>query len=100
MGNSPLSSIESLSEIKAQLTNKSFLRLADICIWDRDGSWVGWTFPVLPNHLISQKNLLILSLSGITPVNYFYKYSWGWGRTGKYSTAQGFSTLQSPLASS
>ena len=72
MGNLPLSSIDSLREIKLWLSNKGFLRLADICSWDRDGNWVGWIFLETPEHLILQQKLLVSSLSGLAPVNFYY----------------------------
>ena len=95
LGNLPLSSINSLSDIKIWLTNKGFLRLADICNWDSDGNWVGWVFHETSVHLISQQNLLIPHLSGMALVNCFSKDVWGWGSIGKYSVGLGFSILQS-----
>ena len=53
LGNLHLSSINSLSEIKSWLINKGFLRLENICIWDKDGNWVGWVFPEILEYLIS-----------------------------------------------
>ena len=54
LGNLPLSSDESLSKIKNWLSNKGFLRLADICPWDRARNWVCWSFPEIPDYLIPQ----------------------------------------------
>ena len=40
LGNPPLSTLIQLREIKSWLINKGLLRLADICIWDDNGTWV------------------------------------------------------------
>ena len=99
MGNLPFSSNESLSEIKDWLSNKGFLRLADICSWDRSANWVGWSFPEILNYLIPQQNLLIVSLTGFALINCFYKDVCGQGTSGKYYVAQGYKALHLPLAS-
>ena len=43
---------------------------------------------------------MILSLSGLAPINCFSKDEWGWSPSRNYSAAQGYSELQAPLASS
>ena len=80
-------------------SNKGLLRLANICLWDSLGNWVGWSIPDLPVRLKAQNHLLLLSLSGMAPVHYSLKDSWGWGKDGVYTVAKGFSVLQSPQSS-
>ena len=99
MGNLPFSSNESLSEIKDWLSNKGFLRLRNIFSWDRAGNWVGWSFPDIPDYLIPQQNMLVLSLTSCAPVNCFLKDGWGWGSTSNYSVALGFKAIQLTLDS-
>ena len=61
---------------------------------------MGWIFPNLPICLVSQKKLLLSSLSGLAPIHSSYKDNWGWGNTGFYSTAKGFFELQAVHSSS
>ena len=77
MGKLPLSYNDSLSEIKDWLSNKGFLRLANIFSWDIARNWVGWSFPEILDYLIPQKNMLVLSLTSCAPVNCFLKDDWG-----------------------
>ena len=81
------------------MTNKGLVRLADICLWDNAGNWVGYSFPEIPIHLLSQHKLLIYFLSVLAPVHCSSKDQWGWDRTRFYSAAQGFSILQTPYVS-
>ena len=74
--------------------------MADFCSWDGFGNWTGWTFPDLPVGLIPQKNLLLISLSGLAPIHISQKDRWGWGQDGFYSAAKGFNALLSPRRSS
>ena len=99
MGKLPLSYNDSLSEIKDWLSNKGFLRLAYICSWDISRNWVGCSFPEIPDYLIPQQSLLVLSLTSCAPVNCFLKYGWGWGSTGNYSAALGFKAIHLTLDS-
>ena len=99
LGNSPLSTVFSLTEIKLWMINQGLLRVANICIWDSAGNWVGWTFPEIPVHLLSQHKLLISFLFGLAPIHCSSKDQWGWGQIGFYSAAQGFSVLQTPYVS-
>ena len=99
LGNPPLSSLNSLNEIKLWLVNKGLLRLANIYSWDSTGNWTGWTFPEIPEPLLPQKNLFIAMLSGLASVHRSSKDKWGWGQSGIYTTAQGFIALQPPQAS-
>ena len=96
LGNPPLPTLNLLNEIKLWLINKGLLRLADICSWDSNGNWVGWSFPEMPEPLIHHQHLLIIALSGMAPVHRSFKYKWAWGQSGFYSTAHGFSALQTP----
>ena len=73
LGHPPLSSLNSLNEIKMWLTNKGFLWLAYICSWDSNRNWVGWTFLEMPEPLIPIQNLLITALSGMAPVHRYFK---------------------------
>ena len=79
----------SLSEIMNWASNKGLLRLANICLWDSLGNWVGWSIPDLPVRLKAQNHLLLLSLSGMASVHYSLNNSWGWGKDGVYSGAKG-----------
>ena len=65
----PLSSVPQLSEFMNWSKNKGLLHLADICIWDNEGNWVGWIFPDLPSHFNPQKIVLVSFLSGLAPVH-------------------------------
>ena len=55
LGNLSLSSINSLSEFKIWLTNKGFLRLADICNWDSNGIGLAGSFLRLQSILLLNK---------------------------------------------
>ena len=87
LGNPPLSTLNSLNEIKLWLINKGLLRLADICSWDSNGNWAGWYFLEIPEPLLLQQYLLISTLLGLAPIHFSSKDKWGWGRSGKYSTS-------------
>ena len=94
LGIPPLSSINSISEIKLWLSNKGLLRLADICLWDEAGNWIGWNFPEIRDRLISEQETLIESLSGLAPSHRSLKDKWGWGSTGVYFMGHGFAEIQ------
>ena len=79
-GNPSLSSVILLEDIKDWLTNKGLLCLADFCTWDNAGNWAGWSFPKFLDHLSSQNNSLLSSLSSLAPVHCSYKDKWGWGQ--------------------
>ena len=89
----PLSYVPQLHEIMNWSKNKGLIHLADICMWDYDGSWSGWNFPDLPVQFNSHKSVLISHLTGLDPVHYSYKYRWKWGAYGFYSAANAFQSL-------
>ena len=93
LGNSPLSSDNSFSEIKLWMTNKGLLWLADICSWDAEGNWVDWKFPKTPDRLILDQTKLIKSLSGLSPVYFSLKDKWGLGAFRVYSVGHGYSEI-------
>ena len=95
LGNPPLSSLFSLNPVSSLFDNHRITRLAEICSWDRDGNWTSWTLLVFPEPLQPLKILLLSSFSSIAPVHRLHKDQWGWGCTGFYSAAHGFSALQS-----
>ena len=77
LGHHPLSSINSLSEIKLWLSNKGFLRLFEFFSWDDAGNWVDWNFPEMPDRLIPEQSILINALFGLAPIHYSLKDKWG-----------------------
>ena len=95
LGIPPLSSINSISEIKLWLSNKCILRLVDIFLCDEAGNWIGWNFLEIPDRLISEQETLIKALSGLAPVDHSLKDKWGWDSTGVYSVGHGFAEFQS-----
>ena len=99
LGDPPLSSINSLSEIKLWLSNKDLLHLADIWLWDDAGNWVDWNFPEMPQWLIPEQSILTKALSDLAPIHCSLKDKWGWGPTGVYSVGHGFSAIQSSQTS-
>ena len=94
LGIPPLSSINSIFEIKLWLSNKGILCLADICLWDEAGNWIGWNFPKIPDGLISEQETFIKNLSRLALVHRSLKDKWGWGATGVYSVGHGFVEIQ------
>ena len=92
-GKPPLSNANKLTEIQNWAINKGLLCLADICSWDRDGNWVGWSLPDLPAIFNSQKTLLFTTLSGLALVHLSQQDCWGWGLDGFYSIAKGYKAL-------
>ena len=97
LGNAPLNSDESFNEIKSRLVDKDIHRISDFISWDCKGNWKAWSFPELsardPNFH-TQENLLMEKQSAIAPIHISCKDSWGWGTTGVYSTAEGYTVLQ------
>ena len=77
--------------------NKGILRLADICTWDFNGFWTGWSFPDLLVCLESQKLVLLPLLSGLAPICFSHQDQWGCGHDGGYSAANGLKLLQPSL---
>ena len=74
--------------------NKGLLRLVDICTWDFDGFWTGWSFLDLPIYLESQKYVLLPLLFALAPICFSQHDRWGWGHDGEYSAANGLKFLQ------
>ena len=86
-----------ISDFMNWAKNKGLLRLADICMWDLDGFWIGWSFPDLSVCLESQKYVLLPLLSGLAPFCFSQHDRWGWGHDGEYSAANGLKRLQPTL---
>jgi hypothetical protein len=102
MGHTPLENAEEINEIREWLTQRDLNRLADISSWDASGNWLAWNLPETPVYLQHQKALLIKLLSDLAPVHLRASDTWGWGKTGSYTAAQGYNFLQSlqPMADS
>jgi hypothetical protein len=95
MGHPPLENSEEIKEIREWLTQRDFIKLADISSWDATGNWWAWELPEIPAHLQNQKTLLINSLS-IWLLSTCARQTNGDGeRTGRYTAAQGYNSLQS-----
>ena len=93
----PLSSVLQIFYFMNWSKNKGLLRLADICTWDFDGFWTGWSFLDLPIYLESQKYVLLPLLSALAPICVSQHDQWGWGHDGEYSAANGLKRLQPTL---
>jgi hypothetical protein len=94
MGNLPLASNTSLTEIHDFLDHRGIQSINDISKWDDNGSWSDWQFGNVPNHLLQQLEMLKTELREATPVHKTEKDNWGWGPTGTYSTAKVYALLQ------
>jgi hypothetical protein len=99
MGKVPLKIFEEFKEIHKWLNQHRFTKLEDISSWDASGRWQTWVFPGTPNHLQTQKSILLAALTGLDPVHLHLSDKWGWGKSGFYTAAHGFTSLQSPQAS-
>jgi hypothetical protein len=94
MGNLPLASNTSLTEIREFLDHRGIQSINDISKWDDNGSWSDWQFGNVPNRLLQQLEMLKVELREAAPVHKTEKDKWGWGSTGTYSTAKGYALLQ------
>jgi hypothetical protein len=94
MGNLPLASNASLTEIREFLDHRGTKSIKDISKWDDNGFWSDWQFGNVPNHLLQQLEMLRVELREATPVHKTEKDNWGWRSTGTYSAAKGYALLQ------
>ena len=94
MGNPPLASNTSFTEIHDFLDHRGIQSINDISKWEEDGSWSDWQFGNIPNHLLQQLEMLRVELREAAPVHKTEKDNWGWGPTGTYSAAKGYALLQ------
>jgi hypothetical protein len=94
MGRSSLASNASLHKICVFLAHRGKQSVSDISKWNEDGSWLDWHFGNVPNRLHQQLEMLKAELRDATPVHKTEKDKWGWGTSGSYSTAKGYTLLQ------
>jgi hypothetical protein len=98
MGNAPLNDSKDIKEIHEWLTQCGINKVADISAWDDSGSWRTWDLSGVPNHLQTQKSLLLVALTDCAPVHLLLPDKWGWGKSGFFTVARGYISLQSPQA--
>jgi hypothetical protein len=60
--------------------------------------WQAWDLSGIPEHLQMQKSTLLAALTDSAPVHLLLPDKWGWGKSGFYSVAQGYVSLQTPQA--
>jgi hypothetical protein len=94
MGNFPLASNASLTEIHDFLDHRGIQSINDISKWDDDVSWSDWQFGNVPNRLLQQLEMLKTELREAAPVHKTKKDNCGWRPTGTYSAAKGYALLQ------
>lgn len=95
MGHPPLENAEEINEIREWLTQHNLNRLVDISSWDASGNWLAWNLPETLAYLQHQKALLIKLLFDLALVHLRVSDTWGWVKTGRYTVAQGYNSLQS-----
>jgi len=93
MGKEPLAENENIAELKDWLERAGINNLYDLSKWDQRGEWAGWDFHGIPTHLALQQSTLEDLLEDAAPVNRSMKDRWGWGKTGVYTIAEGYSLL-------
>jgi hypothetical protein len=71
MGDPPIDTIPGMTLLKAFLKAQHITTLWDISHWQSDGSkdWASWNFPDCPIQLHGEKELLITSLQGKSPIS-------------------------------
>lgn len=94
MGSNALIYKDEIAGIREWLTAAGKTKLSDISEWDSNGDWVDWAFPAPPEQLQQQLILLRNLLSGAAPIHSSMPDRWGWGRTGEFSTSEGYRAYQ------
>jgi hypothetical protein len=94
MGKEPLAENENIAELRDWLERAGINNLYDLSKWDQRGEWAGWDFHGIPARLALQQSTLEDLLEDAAPVNRSMKDRWGWGKTGVYTTAEGYNLLQ------
>lgn len=88
-----LSESEDIANIKEWLQRAGINSVYGLSRWDNKGNWCCWDFHDVPVRLLKQQNRLIELLEEATPVHRSMKDAWGWGHSGRYTTAAGYSAL-------
>jgi hypothetical protein len=95
LGQTPLSSLEGLENIKSWLHSNSKVTLWDLSVWDQGGSWLKWDLGDYPQLLETEARTLLEALQGRSPSSARKKDKRGWGSSsGCYSAAAGSAALQ------
>ena len=94
MKNAPLADHADISELRSWLERAGVKSLYELSKWNQRGEWEGWDLHGVPNRLAYQQSQLEDLLEDAAPVHRATKDSWGWGQTGVYTTAAGYSALQ------
>jgi hypothetical protein len=99
MDRDPLKDNEEIADLKNWLERAGIHSVYELSKWDSHDDWIGWDFFGIPDRLNHQKCILEDLLEEAAPVNRNMKDSWGWGKTGSYTIAEAYNTLQ-PLRNS
>eukprot|EP00253_Pinus_taeda_P015605 PITA_15605 len=94
MDRDPLAEFDEIAELRIWLERAGINSLYDLSNWDCHDDWQGWDFFGVPERLNQQKCALEELLEEAAPVNRKMKDTWGWGRSGSYTTAAAYNALQ------
>jgi hypothetical protein len=92
LGSHPLHQNVSLSDIRQWMISQNKISLFDIYVWHTNGVWQDWNLGLIPPHLQSQVDLLLLTLKGVSSVHLQKLDFRGWGAFG-YSVKEGYKAL-------
>eukprot|EP00253_Pinus_taeda_P021952 PITA_21952 len=94
MNNPPLNSYEEIRDLRDWLHEAGIRKLNEISAWDSKGNWIDWAIPPMPVQCQYQIAILKTLVSNAAPVHRNSADRWGWGDTGFYTSALGYSALQ------
>eukprot|EP00253_Pinus_taeda_P005179 PITA_05179 len=94
MGKDLLVEREDITELRNWLERAGVNRVYDLASWDERGEWLKWDFHGVPERLKDQQIQLENLLEDATPDNRLKKDRWGWGKSGIYTSAEGYKSLQ------
>eukprot|EP00253_Pinus_taeda_P005951 PITA_05951 len=94
MGKDLLAEREDIAELRNWLERAGVNRVYDLASWDERGEWLKWDFHGVPECLKDQQIQLENLLEDATPDSRFKKDRWGWGKSGIYTSAEGYKSLQ------
>eukprot|EP00253_Pinus_taeda_P024699 PITA_24699 len=94
MGKDPLAEREDIAELRNWLERAGVNKVYDLASWDERGEWLKRDFHGVPERLKDQQIQLENLLEDATPDSRFKKDRWGWGKSGIYTSAEGYKCLQ------